>query len=72
MLKKSDIPFVGNCAHTSLSYHFNLASCRFTISLVLPMIQTLKEHGLFYGGFLGLKGLLVAILGERLVMILFH
>jgi putative membrane protein insertion efficiency factor len=31
------------------------ASCRFEPTCSTYMIQALKEHGLFYGGFLGLK-----------------
>lgn len=31
------------------------ASCRFEPSCSAYMIQALKEHGLFFGGFLGLK-----------------
>ncbi len=31
------------------------ASCRFDPTCSTYMIQALKEHGLFYGGFLGLK-----------------
>ncbi|WP_173837018.1 membrane protein insertion efficiency factor YidD [Flavobacterium sp. 14A] len=31
------------------------ASCRFEPTCSTYMIQALKEHGLFYGGYLGLK-----------------
>ncbi|MBE0393420.1 hypothetical protein HNQ02_002056 [Flavobacterium sp. 7E] len=31
------------------------AACRFEPTCSTYMIQALKEHGLFYGGFLGLK-----------------
>jgi len=31
------------------------ASCRFEPTCSAYMIEALKEHGLFYGGFLGLK-----------------